>query len=333
MAHHIIGQSGVGKTALIRELIERGGAPGLCVFDTSGTLSSTIRYDVLFDPKTTRWNPFDEPVDRDLAPNLFANTVVDLLGHSGRDRPLWIVNLALNCRFLASAFIDGKRDLTEIPAFLFEQAKREQLNILDPGTRQYWHQYDALPPRERAAQTASTYNLFSQLLLDSRVRRLFHTSRTKLSLSSVGERRLLVHLPIDRYGEDAVSFIGSLVLAYLTHFAPRGYAIYLDDADLFAQGVVRRLLTRSNTNLTLAHQYLAQLSPELQAAVFGNCEWRSIFRVSQQDAALLAKDLPPMSSKTSLDELQSYVYRCIPYNSSISDCITIPLEKFYESFD
>lgn len=333
MAHHIIGQSGTGKTALLRELITAETRPGLCVFDTSGMLSDTVRYDVLFDPETTRWNPFDEPVDRDLAPNLFANTIVDLLGHSGRDRPLWIVNLALNCRFLASAFIDGKRDLTEIPAFLFEQAERDKLNILDPGTRQYWHQYDTLPPRERTAQTASTYNLFSQLLLDSRVRRLFHTSRTKLSLAALGERRLLVRLPIDRYGADAVSFIGSLVLAYVLHFAPRGYAVYLDDCDLFAPGVVRGAFTRGRADLTLAHQYFAQLSPELQSALLGNAEKRSIFRVSKADAEHLAKDLPPMSAKKSLDELPRYSYRQIPYSLLAPDGLTIPLEKIDESDD
>ncbi|MEL6118412.1 MAG: hypothetical protein AAFN44_15120 [Pseudomonadota bacterium] len=79
MAHHlnrhIIGQSGVGKTSLLVQLLTQDTHHGICVFDTKGDLH--IPHDVLFDPTVTRWNPLAESIDPDLAPNFFAETVKD----------------------------------------------------------------------------------------------------------------------------------------------------------------------------------------------------------------------------------------------------------------
>lgn len=318
----------MGKTALVRELIKEDASHGICVFDTSGTLTETVPHDILFDPAHTRWNPFDEPIDRNLAPNLFANTIVDLMGHSGRDRPLWLINLQLNAQFLASAFIDCKRNLTGIPQFLLDAEYRAGMNILDDDTRQYWSHFEDMPPRDRSAHIASTYSLFSSVLLDHRVKRLLGCSKTKLSLADVSRRVMVVRLPIEEYGEDTVSFVGSLVLAYVRYLTPAHYSIYVDDANLFAPKTVERLATSGRQALTLSHQHLDQLSETVRAAVLGNSGQRFVFRVSQQDAEVLKIAMPPNSSKTALDRLAYHTYRRFPWEARIPDGETVPLEMY-----
>ncbi|GIT90185.1 hypothetical protein JANAI62_03320 [Jannaschia pagri] len=308
-------------------MIEQDAARGFCVFDTSGQLTPLIEHDLLLDPGSTRWSPFAEPVDRNLAPNLFANTIVDLLGHSGQDRPLWIVNLGLNCRFLASAFIDARWKLTQVPDFLLDATVRAQMNVADHGTRRYWAYFEAMSARERTSHIASTYSMFATLLLDDRISALFQTRGGKFSLADISKQRLVVRLPVREFGQEAVAFIGSLMLAYINVLAENDFAVYVDDCDLFANGILLEMATRGRFRLCLAHQYLDQLNPKLLAAILGNPAERYIFRVSSKDANILSCDLPPNDSKVSLDQLGMHRYRTIPFDRYSPDGRTFPLEN------
>ena len=101
---HIIGQSGVGKTSLLVQLLAQDTHHGICVFDTKGDLD--IPHDVLFDPTVTRWNPLAEPIDPDLAPNFFAETVKDAYGYDDLTTPVMSMYLS----FLAAALIEKAQE-------------------------------------------------------------------------------------------------------------------------------------------------------------------------------------------------------------------------------
>ncbi|MEO1299395.1 MAG: hypothetical protein AAFW75_27205 [Cyanobacteria bacterium J06636_16] len=326
---YITGQSNTGKTSLLREMIVSDPSSTILVIDTSGALTKSVPHDLLFDPTITRWNPFDEPVDRNLAPNLFSDTIVDLHGRSSSDLPLWLINLSLNCKFLASAFIDGKRKMTQIPTFLLDASFRtnDLFNIMDMNTRQYWDHFNAMSDRDRTNQVASTFSTFSAPLLDARVRALFDTSDTKISLAEIEGKTTMVHLPITQYGSDTVKFIGSLVLAYANHLS-QPCSIYVDDCDLFAKDTLIEILTRGRGSLSVAHQYIDQVHPTLFAALLGNCEERYSFRMSSLDAAVLDPGRHRDTSGKWLYQLPSFEYRQLPYEHGKSPVgVTVPLEK------
>lgn len=331
MAHrYIIGQAKTGKTSLLKQLIEEDGHRGICVIDTRGDL--TIPHDILFDPATTRWNPLAEPIDRNIAPQLFARTIEDVVREKGSDdKPLWVMNMSMNLKFLASALIDNRRNLTDIPQFLFEKKSREQFIFSDPLTDQYWSFYNAMSAREQTGHVTSTFNLFATLLMDERVRQLFSVNKIKfehgksgLSLRASHGKTLLVRLPVSKYGRETVSIIGSLVLSYLNHLVP-DCAIYIEDCELFAKGTLIELLSGGSSSLTLSHQYIGQLDPTLFAAIQGNANEHFIFRVSRADSQLLAGKLPPMSTVAELDKLLNYRYRRLPYDKSPIG-VTVPRE-------
>lgn len=339
MAHrrYIIGQTKTGKTSLLKQLIEEDAHKGICVIDTKGDL--TIPHDILFDPASTRWNPLAEPIDRNIAPQLFARTIEDVVREQGRDdKPLWVMNMSMNLKFLASALIDNRRNLTDISPFLLEKKTRAKFTHSDPLTEQYWSFFEAMSAKEQMGHTTSTFNLFATLFMDERVRKLFSVNKIKfesgksgLSLRAAQGKTIIVRLPVSEYGREAVSIIGSLVLSYLNHLVP-DCAIYVEDCDLFANGTLIELLSSGNAPLTLSHQYVDQLNPSLFSAIQGNCSEQYLFRVSPQDADILGRDLPPMSPKTSLDELCNFRYRKIPFNNA-TDGLTIPLEKRDEGSD
>ena len=323
MAHHnrhLIGQSGVGKTALLVELLARDTAPGICVFDTKGDLN--IPHDVLFDPTVTRWNPLTEPIAPELAANFFAETVKDAYGYDDLTTPVMSMYLS----FLAAALIENRYNLTDAPRFLTDAKFRVGCRYQTPLVRHFWETFDALSPRDQRQETASTLNKFLTLLLDSRVDRLFDHNAPAFSLAAMQGKTLLVRLPVRDYGKGTASLLASLVLAYLVKLVPNNYSIYLEDAQLFAKGTLSDALTDGKTRLTVSHQFIDQLHPTVFSALMGNCAERFVFRVSRQDAEILASELPPMSHMPALDRLKNHFYRRLPYDKS-PDFKTFPLEK------
>lgn len=319
MAHrYIIGMAGTGKTSLLRQLILEDESPGICVFDTKGDL--TIPHNILFDPSTIRWNPLAEKIDPNLAPTFFASAVKDAYGYDDLTTPVMSMYLS----FLAAAIIENKRNLTNIPQFLTDQRFRKQYSYANPLVKQFWKTYDNLSEKDQRQETASTLNKFLALLLDQRIHKMLSVNKPRLSLGDVSDKVMLVRLPASEYGKETASLLGSLILTYLSQQV-QDYSIYVEDCDLFARGTLKELLSRSRVSLTLSSQYIDQTDPALFAAMQGNCSERFIFRVSQADSDVLARDLPPMSSKAELDQLPNFRYRRLPYDKS-PDGITIPLE-------
>lgn len=332
MAHrYICGQAKTGKTSLLKQLIEEDAHHSICVIDTRGDL--TVAHDILFDPASTRWNPLAEPIDRNIAPQLFARTIEDVVREQrGGDKPLWVMNMSMNLKFLASALIDNRRNLSDIPRFLMDKNTRDRFTFPDTLTNQYWSFFETMSAKEQTGHTTSTFNLFATLLMDERVRKLFSVNKIKiahgksgLSLSAAHDKILFVRLPVSEYGRETVSMLGSLILSYLHHLIP-ACAIYIEDCDLFAKSTLIELLSDGKASLTLSHQYVDQLDPVLFSAVQGNCSEQFLFRVSSQDAEILSRDLPPMSSKPRLDEMQSFRYRRLPYDK-LADGQTVPMES------
>ena len=322
MAHrHIIGQAGVGKTSLLVQLLQQDTATGICVFDTKGDLD--VRHDVLFDPTVTRWNPLSEPINPNLAPNFFAETVKDAYGYDDLTTPVMSMYLS----FLAAALIENRYNLTDAPRFLTDQQFRAGCDFKNELVQHFWDNFDVLRPRDQRQEIASTLNKFLTLLLDGRVDRLFDHNAPAFSLAQMHDKVLLVRLPVAEYGKQTTSLLASLLLAYLVKLVPDNYTIYLEDAGLFAKGTLLSILNSGNHDVTLSHQYIEQLHPDLFAAVLGNCAERFVFRVSKQDAEILSQDLPPMSSKASLDRLRNFSYRRLPFEKFDADQITIPLEN------
>ena len=67
-----------------------------------------------------------------------------------------------------------------------------------------------------------------------------------------------------------------------------------------------RELRKYRVNLILAHQYLAQLDPEVRDAILGNVGTTISFRVGLSDAEILEKEFYPEFSASDLNSLPNY---------------------------
>lgn len=119
-----------------------------------------------------------------------------------------------------------------------------------------------------------------------------------------GQRILLANLPKGVLGEGTSALLGAFLVAQIQKAAlsraeavyRSPYYLYLDEFQNYTTDNIKDILSESRKyrlSLTLVHQYLDQLSPELRSAVLNTAGTLVSFRVGYQDAVRLAKDIFP----------------------------------------
>src|SRR5437773_3151384 len=89
----------------------------------------------------------------------------------------------------------------------------------------------------------------------------------------------------------------------------RDFYMYLDEFQSFTTMSLANMLSelrKYRVGLVLAHQYLAQLEPEVRDAILGNAGTMVAFRVGPEDAEILQKEFDPEVSITDLVNLPNY---------------------------
>ena len=151
-------------------------------------------------------------------------------------------------------------------------------------------------------------NKLGALLSDPTLHRILVEPRIDLHFRSMMDRGdvLLVNLSKGRIGEDSALILGGLLvstigLAALTRAdAPaetrRPFFLYVDEFQNFTTLAFVSMmaeLRKYGVGLTLAHQHLHQLEPDIRHAVFGNAGTHIAFRVGAEDASALSKEFQP----------------------------------------
>ncbi len=334
---HLIGPTGVGKSTLIQNLviqdIEAG--RGVIVIDPKADLVSDLvdripdhrRDDVIIVDPTDD----ERPVGVNLlaggaeAPELVAEQVLGtfhrLYASSWGPRTDDILRAAL----LTLVGVPGMT-LAEVPLLLTSAAFRRDIvgRIDDPiGLGPFWAGFEALSEAERAQQTGPALNKLRSVLVRPRLRNVLGQSQPLLDFDEVLSegRILLVPLSKGLLGEDAAALLGSLLIARLWQAVQRRARmpkesrrpvfLFVDEfqdyvalptpiPDLLAQARALGL------GLTLAHQNLGQLTPEVREAVLANARSRVIFQPSASDARRLAQEVAPYLGAKDLQGLGAH---------------------------
>jgi hypothetical protein len=117
---------------------------------------------------------------------------------------------------------------------------------------------------------------------------------------------LLVNVSKGRLGEDSALILGSLIVSTLGLAAfsraerPTGerkpFFVYLDEFQNFTTLMLANMMSelrKYGVGLTLAHQHLHQLEPDIRHAVLGNAATLISFRVGAEDGGYLAREFQP----------------------------------------
>lgn len=317
---HVIGPTGVGKSTLLLNLIVQDIAAGrgTVVIDPKGDLvdevlaripAERIGDVVVLDPSDAECPVGLNPLaDARRDPELVADQVLavfhSLYEHSWGPRTQDILHASL-----LSLAGKGGTSLCALPVLLTSPRARRHLltGVNDPiALGPFWAWFESLSDGERQQAIAPVMNKLRPFLLRPRVRGVLGQLSPRFEIERVFTHRkvLLVSLAKGLLGPEASSLLGSLVVAELWHAAlgrvavppeeRRPVSVFIDEfqdylhlptdlADALAQA--RGL----GVGLTLAHQHLAQLTPQMRSAVLANARSQVLFQLASEDALAFAR--------------------------------------------
>lgn len=134
---------------------------------------------------------------------------------------------------------------------------------------------------------------------------------------------LLVNLSKGRLGDLNANLLGLVIVGKIMmtalartdylHTNPPNFYLYIDEFQNVTTNTIATILSEARKfrlSLTIAHQYISQLSKEIKESVFGNVGTMATFRVGTEDAEFLSKQYQPVFETTDffkLDNFHAYV--------------------------
>lgn len=333
---YVLGKSGTGKSTLLQlligELVRSG--KGLAIIDPHGPLAEWMLHAVPQDRlDDVVYLDFSDP---EFAPSL--NLVSDCVPPEARPRlaaalvsafrHLWAESWGPRLEHILyhslRVLIDAQNaSLIALPRLLTDDAYRAWAvrQCRDPFIRAFWSQeFDEWDRRFRAEAIAPVLNKLGQLVAFPPVRQSLGQVRMKVDVREILEQRkiLVVNLAKGRLGEDASRLLGALLTALLSATAmergdlPRNappFTLVLDEAHSFLSDAMETILSEARKfglRLVMAHQFLDQLSPRMRAAVLGNAGSVFAFRLSAEDARIIAENFGATFAAPQFVELPPY---------------------------
>lgn len=324
---YILGKSGTGKSALMFNMIIQNiqNGEGVCMVDPHGENVEAILSAI--PPNRVKDVVYFNPADAD---HHIGFNVLELIdpqykhlvasGLMGIFTKIWAnawsarMEYILNNAILALLDTPGTT-LLGIPRMLVDKDYRQKIisNLKDPVIKAFWvHEYEAWQDKFRNEAIAPIQNKVGQFLSTSIIRNVVGQSISTINIFNImNEGKIfLVNVSKGRIGEDNSALLGGMIITKIQLAAMervripederKDFYLYVDEFQNFVTDAFAGILSEARKyrlNLTVAHQYTAQLvsdkSSAVRDAVFGNVGTMIVFRVGADDADFLEKEFDP----------------------------------------
>jgi hypothetical protein len=334
---YVIGKTGAGKSTLLLTFILQDiqNGEGLTVIDPHGDLADTIaasipehrRDDLVYVNVPDPDQPYGYNPLKNVAPeyrSLAASGILEAF-HKLWGEKAWGQRLEYILRNAILAMLEQpKADLTDLLRLLRDDDYRKEIieNIRNEQVRDFWvHEYPKYALRYRAEAIAPIQSKISAFLTDPTLRRILTAPEKPLQLRRIMDdgKILLINLAKGRLGEDSAAMLGALLVttiglagfsrADIAPEARRPHWVYMDEFQNVTTLSIANMLSelrKYNVGLTMAHQYLTQLQPDVRDAVIGNAGTLIAFRLGGRDAPVIAREFLPTFSTQDLVNLPNY---------------------------
>lgn len=323
---YIIGKTGMGKSTLLENLaiqdIQSG--EGLCFIDPHGSSAEML---LAYVPKhriddVVYFAPFDQefPIALNVMEDIgYDKRALVASGLIGAFKKVWVdawsprMEYILNNALLALLETPGST-LLGVNRMFSDKSYRDFIvaNVTDPAVLAFWRdEYAKYSDRFATEATAAIQNKVGQFVANPLIRNIIGQPKSTFDIRKLMDEKkiFIVNLSKGRIGEGNANLIGSMLITkiYLAamsraeihptelHKFPAFY-LYVDEFQSFANESFADILSEARKyklSLTIAHQYIEQMSEEVRAAVFGNVGTMIAFRVGSYDAEVLEKEFAP----------------------------------------
>jgi hypothetical protein len=321
---YIIGKTGVGKSKLIELLaladIQQG--KGCVVMDPHGDLAEELlRYiprdrlhDVIyFNPADIEYPMSFNPLEG-VGSFEFKQTVVS--GFISIFKKLfsftWNQRLEHVLRFTTLALLDlPNATILGITKMLSDSQYRQYVisHIQDPVVKKFWAtEFTSWNDQYAGEAITPIINKVGQFISNPAIRNIVGQQKSVIKLDDIinNEKILIANFSIGKLGEENSALLGAMFITKLWQASVarsnipeeerKDTYLYVDEFQNFATSAFANILSEARKyrlNLTVAHQYMAQLPEEVKSTIFGNVGSTISFRIGGEDASVLEKEFTP----------------------------------------
>lgn len=331
---YVIGQTGTGKSTLLRNLILQDieDGRGVAIIDPHGQLAADVLENIA-PSRTGDVVYFDAAAPDPLPINLFratpdnwhlvASGIVSafkkIWGHSWGPRLEYVLYATL-----AALLQCENTSLLGVSRMLHDDKYRAWVvkQVKDPMVRSFWENEFANYDRGfRQEVVGPIQNKVGQLFLAPALRNVLGQVGTTINFRfMMDEKRIFIaNLSKGLIGETHSSLLGSLLItgfelaalsrADIPENEREDFFLYADEFQNYATESFASILSEARKYrlcLTLAHQYMGQLEERITDAVFGNVGTLLAFRVSEADGSVLERQFGGSVSRAQFTGLQNY---------------------------
>lgn len=319
---YILGQTGVGKSGLLELMtISDIHSPyGFAVIDPHGdyALSVLRRIPAQRAGEVIYFNPAD--VDFPIAfnpmevadPKLRTHTASEIIGVLRRMFESWGPRLEYILRYSLLALLEyPDSTMLDITRILTDKSFRKDVmtHVTDPVVRNFWEvEFATWNDKFAAEAVAPVLNKVGAFTANPLVRNIIGQPRSSFNIRQIMDERkiLIVNLSRGQVGEDNAALLGALLVTKIqlaamsrANIGPEDripFYLYVDEFQNFATDSFATILSEARKyalNLTVANQYIAQMSVDVKDAVFGNVGSMIAFRMGADDARSMQKYFEP----------------------------------------
>ena len=344
---YVIGRTGTGKSEFLKNLIRQDivNGEGVAVIDPHGDLVDSLLAEVPREraDHVILFEPFD--MERPMGLNMLEVRTDEEKDFAVQEMieifyklfppemigPMFEHNMR-NVMLTLMADRDYPGTIAEIPRMFtdpeFQRYKVSKLT--DPVVRAFWEQEMAKTTDfHKSEMLGYLISKVGRFVENEMMRNIIGQSHSAFDFRQVMDegKILLINLSKGKTGEVNSKLLGLIIVSKLQMAAlsradqpedqRRDFYLYIDEFQNFVTDSLATILSEARKyrlNLTMAHQYIAQLVHEqntkIRDAVFGNAGTMMSFRIGVEDAEIMAKEFAPVFNEfdvVNIERFSAYV--------------------------
>lgn len=331
---YVVGKTGSGKSKLLELLLisDIKDGHGCCLLDPHGDLADEVLKfvpknrikDVVYVDPSDRdfpigFNPLEPVEDYETRQHLstfFISIFKKLFAATWNQRMEHLI------RYITLALLETPdSNVLGIPRMLSDTPFRQRviMQIKDPVVKGFWtNEFSASVEAYSREAVVPILNKVGQFIANPVVRNMIGQKKNTLDFGRFMNEGKIVLLNISKgkLGDDNTVLLGAMFITKIQQAAlaranvsenqRKDFYFYVDEFQNFATEAFSSILSEArkyHLNLTIAHQYIAQLPDDVKATAFGNVGSLIVFPVGGDDAAYLAKEFNPVFNAEDLINL------------------------------
>lgn len=328
---YIIGQTGTGKSGALEllALSDIFHGEGYAIIDPHGDFAENnmkfipenrLKDVVYFNPSDTEFPLGFNPLEV-YDPSKKSNTSSEVIGVLKRMfGDSWGPRLEYILRYSILALLDRpETTMLDITRILTDaEFRKDTLTYCkDPSVLQFWKQeFGQWGEKQVNEAIAPVLNKVGAFTANPIIRNIIGQPKSTFDIRKIMDegKILVVNLSKGLIGEDNAAILGSFLVTKIQLAAQsradikniedrRPFHLYVDEFQNFATdsfAVILSEIRKYGLTLTVANQYVSQMTPSVKDAVFGNVGSMISFRVSVEDAPILAQQFSPQFDASDL---------------------------------